>query len=122
MMHASLDLGPFSDADAETIACSPLSETPGDPPSAVYVVKTLATGGTMKYRAHCDPNATLDVLRDTLHLDEDNIMSPDDRFHQGDFRVGKSAEPHTKWRDILQVGLPLDVVHSSKSDRVCRMR
>ena len=76
-----------------------LTHGPGD----VFVVKANEAGGAVKYRVHCDPDATLAVLRDMLQNDEDNMMSADDRFHQGDFRVGKSAEPHIKWRDILQV-------------------
>ena len=81
-----------------------LPQTPTHGPSDVFVVKTLEEGGTVKYRVHCDPNATLAILRDTLHNDEDNMMSADDHFHQGDFRIEKSAESHTKWRDILKVG------------------
>jgi len=92
---------PFS--DTETTVHSPLPQTPTDGPSDVFVVKTLVSGLIVKYRAHCDPDAPLSVLRDTLHNDEDSVMSADDRFHQGGFRVGKSAEPHIKWRDILKV-------------------
>ena len=80
-----------------------LPQTPTHGPSDVFVVKTLDEGGTVKYRVHCDLNATLAVLRDTLQNDEDNMMSADDRFHQGGFRIAKSAEAHIKWRDILEV-------------------
>lgn len=77
----------------------------------VFVVRADAheAGGTVKYRVHCDPTATLAILRDTLQNDEDNMMSADDRFHQGDVRIGKSAEPHIKWRDILHVRCTLDI-------------
>jgi len=101
--------------DAETITHSPL------PQSAIFVVKTLATGETNQYCVHCDPHATLSVLRDTLHNDEDKIMSADDRFHKGDFRVGKSAERHIEWRTILQVGIALDTVAPSTFDRIRRI-
>ena len=77
--------------------------------SDVFVVRAHEAGGTIKYHIHCDPTATLAVLRDTLQNDEDNIMSADDRFHHGDFRIGKSAEPHIKWRDILHVRCTLDI-------------
>ena len=99
-MHLFRD--PSSDAETVIEQSFP-PQTPANDPSDVFIVKTLAAGGTVKYRVHCDPDATLAVLRDTLQNDEDTIMSADDRFHQGDFHVGKSAEPHTKWRDILQV-------------------
>ena len=90
--------------DATTvIEYSFLPQTPTHGPSDVFVVKALEEGGTAKYRFHCDPVATLAVLRDTLQDDEDNIMSADDRFHRGDFRIEKNAESHTKWRDILEV-------------------
>ena len=102
-MHLSRESSP----EAKTvIEQSFLPQALAHSPSDVFVVKALATapaGGTIKYRVYCDPDATLAVLRDTLQNDEDNIMSVDDRFQQGDFRVGKSAEPHIKWRDILQV-------------------
>ena len=101
-MHPPCDPDTFS--DAETTVFSPSPQTPTHSSSIVFIIKTFATGGTTKYRAHCDPNDTLAGLREKLHDDEDNIMSADDRFQQGDFRIAKSAEPHTKWRDILQVG------------------
>ena len=94
---------PFSDTETITEYSYPPPTPPVHGPSDVFVVKALAAGGTAKYRVHCDPDATLAVLRDTLYTDEDTIMSADDRFHQAEFRVGKSAEPHIKWRDILQV-------------------
>lgn len=100
-MHPSFD--PDSSSDAETIVYSPLSQASTRASSAVFIVKTLAAGGEIKYRAQCDPSATLAVLRDTLHNDEDIIMSADERFHQEGFRIGKSAETHIQWRDILQV-------------------
>ena len=86
-------------------ASSFLPQTPihGHGPSDVFIVKALEDGGTAKYRVHCDLDATLAVLRDTLQNDEDAMMSADDHFHQGDFRIGKSAEAHIKWRDILEV-------------------
>jgi len=105
---------PFSDAETETGAIID-SRVPAHGPGDVFVVKALlpatgaagagagTSGGTVKYRVHCDPDATLAVLRDTLQNDEDKMMSADDRFHQGDFLVGKSSERHIKWRDILQV-------------------
>jgi hypothetical protein len=99
-----------TDTDTETIAhvsCYPLTPIPTHGPSDVFVVKTLAAGGTVSYRVHCAPDATLAVLRDTLQNEDDKVMSADDRFHQGDFRVGKSAEPHIKWKDILQVRVVL---------------
>ena len=49
------------------------------------------------------PDAILANLRAMLHNDEDKIMPAEDLFHKGDFRVGKSPEPYTKWTDILQV-------------------
>ena len=102
-MHLSRESSP----EAKTvIEQSFLPQALAHSPSAVFVVKALtpaAAGGTVKYRVYCDPDATLAVLRDTLQNDEDNIMSANDRFRQGDCRVGKSAEPHIKWRDILQV-------------------
>ena len=85
----------------------PQAPTPGL--SDVFVVRAHEAGGTIKYHIHCDPTATLAVLRDTLQNDEDNMMSADDRFHHGDFRIGKSAEPHIKWRDILHVRCTLDI-------------
>ena len=112
-MHPPCD--PDTLSDAETIMHSPAPQTPTHSSSVVFVIKTLATGGTTKYRVHCDPNATLADLRETLYNDDDNIMSAKDRFYQGDFRVGMSAEPHTKWRDILQVGFALHMVIPSKS-------
>ena len=93
---------PFPDAKP-VIEPSFLPQTPTHSPSDVFVVKALEEGGTVKYRVHCDLDATLAVLRDTLQNDEDSMMSADDRFHQGDFRIGKSAEAHIKWRDILEV-------------------
>jgi hypothetical protein len=103
---------PFSDADTDTDTIIDYSDlpprTPAYGPSDVFVVKALPAasaasaagaaganagrGGMVKYRVYCDPDATLAVLRDTLQNDEDKIMCADDRFHQGDFRVGKSAE------------------------------
>jgi len=59
---------------------------------------------------HCDLDVTLAVLRGTLQNGEDDIMLADDRFHQGDFRVGGSTEPNTKSRVVLQVGLTLNMV------------
>ena len=99
-MHLFSDPSP----DATTvIEHSFMPQMPTHGPSDVFVVKAHEAGGTVKYRVHCDPNATLAVLRNMLQNDEDNMMSADDRFHQGNFRVGKSAEPHIKWRDALQV-------------------
>jgi len=118
-MHPSLDPDPFSDTD--TIVCSLPPETLPHAPDVVFVVKTLASGETAKYRVHCDPNATLAALRDTLQKDEDCIMSADDRFHHGDFRVGTSAERHTKWRDVLHVGFTLEMVDSLMFDRIRRV-
>jgi hypothetical protein len=76
---------------------------PTGPASAVYIVKTLATGGTAKYRVHCNPDATLAGLRVLLHNDEDHIMSSDDRFCEGEYYVGKDSEPQIKWKDLLEV-------------------
>jgi len=101
-MDPSLDPDPFSETDA--IVSVPPPETQDHAPDVVFVVKTLASGDTTKYRVLCDPDATLDILRDTLKKDEDGIMSADDRFHHGDFRVGKSTERRTKWRGVLHVG------------------
>jgi hypothetical protein len=115
---------PFSDTETDTDTIIDYSDlpprTPAHGPSDVFVVKALpaasaagaaganaSTGGIVKYRVYCNPNATLAVLRDTLQNDEDKIMCADDRFHQGDFRVGKSAERHIKWKDILQVRVVL---------------
>src|SRR5258706_1734727 len=81
----------------------PQTPTHGHGPSDVFVVKSLEGGWTAKYRVHCDPNATLAVLRDTLQNDEDNVMSADDRFHQGGVRIGKSAESQINWMDVLEV-------------------
>ena len=91
-------------SNADSKADSPYPQTPATHPmTGVYIVKTLTTGGTVKYRAHCGANATLADLRVILHNDEDHIMSSDDRFHQGEYRVGKGSEPNTKWRDIQEV-------------------
>jgi hypothetical protein len=97
-------------SDADTKAGSPYFRTPThtasayvSTTSAVFIVKTLAKGGTLKYRSHCDPTATLAELRTILHNDEDHIMCSDDRFRQGQYCVGKGSEPHTKWKDILEV-------------------
>ena len=103
-MPSSVDIDAYS--DAETMAGSPSLRTPTHPSmstSAVYIVKTLVTGGTAKYRIHCDHNATLADLRIILHNDEDDIMCSDDRFYQGEYSVGKGSEAQTKWRDILEV-------------------
>lgn len=118
-MHPPCDSDTFP--DAETTMCSPPPQTPPHSSSIVFIIKTLATGGTTKYRACCDPNGTLAGLRETLHDDDDNIMSADDHFQQGDFRIVKSAEPHTKWRDVLQVGSVLAMVNPWKPDRTCRI-
>ena len=87
-------------------------QVPTHGPSDAFVVKAHEAGAIVKYRVHCDPNATLADLRDTLQNEEDNMMSADDRFHQGDFRIGKSSEPHIKWRDILHVRCTLDICAS----------
>jgi len=79
------------------------AQAPTHPIGGVYIVKTLATGGTVKYRVHCDPDATLAALRVLMHSDEDQIMCSDDRFREGEYYVGKGSEPKMKWKDILQV-------------------
>lgn len=90
-------------SDANTRAQGPDCLDSNQPPSAVYIVRTLATGGTVEYRAHCAPNTTLAELRVILEDDEDEIMGSGDRFYQGKYCVGKGAEAQTKWRDILEV-------------------
>ena len=106
-MHLFRDPSP----DAQTViehSFQPQLQTPtrGHGPSDAFVVKSLEGGWTVKYRVHCDPDATLiAVLRDTLQSDEDNVMAADDRFHPGRFHIGKSAESRIKWRDILEVRL-----------------
>ena len=111
-MYPPCDPDTFS--DAETVVYPLPPKTSAHPSNIVFVVKSLAIGGTTKYRVHCDPNATLGGLRDILQNDDDQIMSADDRFHQGEFCVAKSAEHHTKWRDILQVGLWIQSISQSQ--------
>ena len=102
-MPPPVDIDACFDADIKADSTSPRIPTHPTSTKAVYIVKTLETGGTVKYRAHCDPNATLADLRVILHNDEDHIMWSDDRFRQGEYHVGKGSEPHTKWQDILEV-------------------
>jgi hypothetical protein len=91
-------------SDAETTKADfPSLPTPNHPTSAVYIVKTLEAGGTAKYRVDCDPNTTLADLRVILHNDIDHVMSSDDRFHQGEYRIAMGSEVRTEWKDILEV-------------------
>jgi hypothetical protein len=92
---------PWSDADTKTY--SPLLQTPTHTTSTVFIVKTLASGGTAKYCASCDANATLAHLRVILQNDEDHIMCSNDRFYRGEYRVGKGSESQMKWTDNLEV-------------------
>jgi hypothetical protein len=69
---------------------SPLPQTPTHALSVVHVVKTLPTGGTIKYRIHCDPDATLAGLRAALYDDEEKIMSQTTSFTKGIFVLGKA--------------------------------
>lgn len=85
----------------------PQTPTPTHGPSDVFVVKSLEGGWTAEYRVHCDPDATLADLRETLQNDEDNVMSADDRFHQGGCYIAKNTELHYKWRAILEVRVVL---------------
>ena len=108
-MYPPCDPDTFS--DTENVVYTILPKTLTQSSNVVFVIKTLATGETTKYRVHCNLNATLAGLRDILQNDDDKIMSADDRFHQGDFCVAKSAESHTEWRNIVQVGPALNMVN-----------
>ena len=100
-MPLEIDTDACSDADTKTY--SPLIQTPTQTTSIVYIDKTLASGGTAKYCVCCEPDATLADLRVILQNDEDHIMCSEDRFHRGEYRVGKVSEYQMKWMDIMKV-------------------